>query len=240
MSVTRLSLSLLALVALGPAVAAGQAETKGIQPLRIIQTIEAQFPLSLDTMTTARGEASVLINVDARGRLVDWLVISYTQKAFADEAVRVLKEWSFEPARREGEPIAIRSTVTFTFQADRKVMSVLATEFFDNFIRSRRGEPVISQVCRPEQLDQPLQIVKTSQPRYTPVAKSPAGGRDRVLLDFYVDETGRPRMPVVIHASDLLFAAAAVDALDEWRFASPTRGGQPIAVHAQQEFVQAD
>ena len=240
MNAARLPLILFALVALGAAVAAGQTEAKGIQPLRIIQTIEPQFPLSLNTMTTARGEASVLITVDAKGKLVDWLILSYTQKAFADEAVRVLKEWSFEPARRDGEPIAIRSTVTFTFQADRKVMSVLAAEFFDNFIRSRRGESVISQVCRPDQLDQPLQIVKTSQPRPTPVAKSPDGGRGRVLLDFYVDETGRPRMPVVMQATDTRFAAAVVDALDEWRFASPTRGGQPVAVHVQQEFLQAD
>lgn len=239
MNARRLSHSLLALVALGPAVAAGQTETKGIQPLRIIQTIEPQFPLSLNTMTTSRGEASVLINVDAKGKLVDWLVISYTQKAFADEAVRALKEWSFEPARRAGEPIAIRSTVTFTFQADRKVMSVIPTEYYDIFVRSWRGERVISQVCRPQDLDAPLQTVKTLQPRYAPVAKSP-GEHRRVLLDFYVDETGRPRMPVVLQASDTLFGAAAVDALDQWRFAAPTRGRQPVAVHVQQEFVQAD
>lgn len=240
MNARHLSRGLLALVALGPAVVTGQTETKGIQPIRIVQTVEPQFPLSPSTMTTSRGEASVMINVDATGKLVDWLVISYTHQAFADEAVHALKEWRFEPARRDGEPIATRSTVTFSFQADRKVMSVIPTEYYDIFVRSWRGERVILQVCSPEQLDQPLQIVKTIQPRYAPVAKSPGGERRRVLLDFYVDETGRPRMPVVMHASDTLFAVAAVDALDQWRFTAPTRGRQPVAVHVQQEFVQAD
>jgi hypothetical protein len=87
--------------------------------------------------------------------------------------------------------------VTFRFQADRKVMSVIPTEYFDIFVRSWRGE------------------------------------RRRVLLDFFIDETGRPRMPVVVQASDTLFAAAAVDALDQWRFTAPTRRRQPVAVHVQ-------
>jgi TonB family protein len=234
------SLSLFALVALGRAAAAEQTDTKGIQPLRIIKTTELQFPLALNTMTASRGEASVLINVDAQGRLIDWLVVSYTQKPFADEAVKALKEWRFEPARRSGEAIAIRTTLTFNFEADRKVMSVIPTDMFDIFVRSWRGERVISQVCRPQDLDQPLQTVKTVQPRYAPPVKAPGDTRSRVLVDFYVDETGRPRMPVVVQASDTLFAAAAVDALDQWRFAAPTRGREPVAVHVQQEFVQVD
>ena len=211
-----------------------------IQPLRIIRTVEPQFPLALSTMTTARGTASVVVSVDAAGQLTDWLVVSYTQKAFADEAVRVLQQWRFEPARRDGQPIGVRTALNFDFEADGKVMSVIPTEFFDIFVRSWRGERVISQVCRPQDLDEPLQTVKTLQPRYAPPPGVPGNARGRVLLDFYVDETGRPRMPVVMQSSDALFAAAAVAALDQWRFSAPTRGRAPVAVHVQQEFVQVN
>jgi len=228
------------LFALGGAAAAEPADLKRIQPIRIIRTTEPNFPLAFSTMTTARGEASVLISVDAGGKLADWLVVSYTQKPFADEAVRAIKAWQYEPARRDGQAIAVRTILTFDFEADGKVMSVIPTEFFDIFVRSWLGERLISQICRPQDLDQPLQTVKTLQPRYAPPPDAPANARARALLDFYVDETGRARMPVVVQASDALFAAAAVDALDQWRFATPTRGRAPVAVHVQQEFVQAN
>ena len=240
MNAVRLLLILFALGVLESAAAAESADTKGIQPIRIIRTTEPKFPLALSTMNTARGQASVLINIDASGKLADWLVVSYTQKAFADEAVRALKEWRYEPARRDGQAIAVRTTLTFDFEADGKVMSVIPTEFFDIFVRSWRGERVISLICRPQDLDEPLQTVKTLQPRYAPPPDAPANARARALLDFYVDETGRARMPVVVQASDPLFAAAAVDALDQWRFATPTRGREPVTVHVQQEFVQAN
>ena len=240
MNARRLSQSFFALAALAAAVAPARAETRTLEPLRIIQTTEPQFPVSLDTLTVSNGEACVLINVDADGKLADWLVLSYTHKVFADETVRALQEWRYEPARLKGERIGVRVPVTFTFETKGKIVSAIPTDYFEYFVRSWRGEYVIFQVCRPQELDQPLQVLKTVKPRYAADGKRTGGANGRVLLDFYVDETGRPRMPVVMNATDNLLAAAAVNALEQWRFAVPTRGSTPVAVHAQQEFVFAD
>jgi len=240
MNARRLSQSFFALAALAAAVASGWAETRTIVPLQIIQTTEPQFPVSLDTLTVSNGEACVLINVDADGKLADWLVLSYTFKAFADESVRMLREWRYEPARLNGERIGVRVPVTFTFETKGKVISAIPTDYYEFFVRSWRGQYVIFQVCRPQELDQPLQVLNTVRPRYAGAGKQPGGANSRVLLDFYVDEIGRPRMPVVMNATDNLLAAAAVSALEQWRFAVPTRGSTPVAVHAQQEFVFSD
>jgi TonB family protein len=58
-----------------------------------------------------------------------------------------------------------------------------------------------------------------------------------VVVDFYVDQDGRIRMPVIMSATHDFLAQAAVDALNQWRFKPPTLAGQPVAVRVEQEFV---
>jgi TonB family protein len=215
----------------------GWAKTREVVPLRIIQTVEARFPVAADTLTLASGEARVLIFVDADGKLVDSLIVSHTQKSFATEALWALQQWRYEPARLDGQPVASRMLVTFTFEADRKVISSTPIEMWDNFVQSTTGAPVTRQVCQAEELDQALQALKTVRPRHPKTAAPPGTENGRVVLDFFVDETGRPRMPVVASATDDRMAAAAIDALGEWRFSTPLRLGRPVAVHVRQEFV---
>ena len=57
-----------------------------------------------------------------------------------------------------------------------------------------------------------------------------------VTVDFYIDETGRPRMPTVNGRGNELMAASAVEALEQWRFTPPMRKGDPVAVRASQWF----
>ena len=58
-----------------------------------------------------------------------------------------------------------------------------------------------------------------------------------IVVEFYIDETGRPRMPVAVAPSDSFLAAAAVFAIKQWRFAPPKHRGQPVLAHAMQTFV---
>jgi TonB family protein len=215
----------------------GSAKAREVVPLRIIQTVEARFPVASDTLPIARGEARLLIFVDADGKLVDSLIVSYTQKSFAIEALWALQQWRYEPARLDGQPIASRMQVTFNFEADRKVISTTPVEMWDSFVQSTTGAPVTHQVCQADELDQALQAMKTVRPQHPKTAAPPGTENGRVVLDFFVDETGRPRMPVVASATDDRMAAAAIDALEGWRFSPPMRVGQPVAVHVRQEFV---
>jgi len=227
-------------VALGFLPPAARAADPGAAPIRVIQTTELKFPVTGDTLTLSAGQAQVLINVDAGGRLADWLVMSYTQPAFADAAVHALQQWRFEPARVDGRPVGSREALTFDFKATGNVVSTLSVEMYDNFVASIFGQTVHWQVCPSDELDGPLQALKTVRPKFAGAAWKGGSPGGRVVLDFYVDRTGRPRMPVVVSATETLFAAAAVDALEDWRFSPPRRGGQPVAVRVRQEFVFAD
>ena len=64
----------------------------------------------------------------------------------------------------------------------------------------------------------------------------PALKEARVALDFYIDEEGRPRMPVIAHTDDDALNFAAVEALSHWRFMPPMRKGVPVLVRARQSF----
>jgi TonB family protein len=130
--------------------------------------------------------------------------------------------------------------VTFDFRATGNVVSTLAIEMHDNFVTSAFGQTVHSQACTPQQLDRPLQAMTTVRPKYAGATWQEGSATGRVVLDFYVDDTGRPRMPVMVSTNEKLFAAAAVEALRRWRFTAPTQGGRPVAVRVQQEFVFSD
>jgi TonB family protein len=69
-----------------------------------------------------------------------------------------------------------------------------------------------------------------------PVAKLEGAPRS-VTVEFYIDEQGRVRMPAVDReAADDTLAAAAVAAVEKWRFEPPVRKGRPVLVFAEQPF----
>jgi TonB family protein len=58
----------------------------------------------------------------------------------------------------------------------------------------------------------------------------------KVTVDFFVDESGKTRMPVVAGRSDDSLAGFAIAAVKQWRFEPPTRGGIPVLVRVSQDF----
>jgi TonB family protein len=95
----------------------------------------------------------------------------------------------------------------------------------------------VKRVCAPGELDHPLEVLQTVNPPNPGLAENARQSSGSTLVDFYVDEKGQARMPVVMEATNPSYAQAAVNALNQWKFSSPTRGGKPIALRVQQEFI---
>ena len=81
------------------------------------------FPYRLQQLAVGTGEARVAINTDAKGKLVEWLVVAYTQPEFADSAVVAIKQWRYEPARWRGEPVGTTIELIFSYEAKGVVVS---------------------------------------------------------------------------------------------------------------------
>jgi len=185
------------------------------------------------------GEARVIINVDMEGRLADVLVSGYTNKAFADEAVNLLKQWRYEAATEDGRPVAMRTEVRFIFSSQGRVVSLNAIDASNRYFDQVGMRSMVSNVCQTDELDRPLATVQAVARLQATKGSLPAGAASAVIIDFYVDENGQPRMPVVVNSPPTALAQAAVDALNQFRFNTPTRGGKPVTVRAQQKFVFA-
>lgn len=205
-------------------------------PLIIEQTVAPQFPNALAFSPISDGTANIVISVNADGKLVDLLIASYTNRAFADEAVDVLRRWSYTAARENGEPIGLRTMLRFDFRATGRVVSLTAIDTIQ-LIEATQTHPLTRVICQPAELDRlpaALAPVAPANPAHRLAARAP---RNSVVVDFYIDDKGVPRMPVVVESPHDVFSQAAVGALTQWRFTAPTRGGKPVAVRVRQEFI---
>lgn len=212
----------------------GWAEPADVQPLRIIRTVEPRFPDLLSRRGVYEGEARVVVHIDAEGRLADWLLTSYSHPFFGREATEVLRQWRFEPARRNGEAIGVRTEMVFGFQTSGMVISVTTGDLMERLHR-RGNQTAVHRVSQPHELDEPIAALQRVAPLW-PEDFTPAEREARVTVDFYIDEEGRPRMPVVVQSDDEALNFAAIEAISHWRFAPPLRQGAPVMVRARQSF----
>lgn len=203
--------------------------------LTIVQTFEPEVKPNFSELLPAYGEVRVVINVDDQGKLIDWLPVSYSHERYLDAAVDALKHWKYVPASNDGEPMGVRQQLVFSFQTRGQVASFTGMEAANALFGSLKRSDDVHRVFSANQLDEAPKPTKTVQPRWVPaVAKSAPGSG--VLVDFYIDETGHPRMPTVSGYTDPTIAQAAVDAIDKWEFSVPRRDGQPVIVRATQWF----
>src|SRR4051812_21835875 len=132
-------------------------------PLRIEQTIEPRFPPALELSNITDGEARVVVNIDADGKLVDWLVTGYTDKSFADEAVTVLKAWHYVAPTENGQPVGVRTELRFEYESRGRVISLTGVDTPDLLLK-HMGVParLVTNVCHPRELDRPLAAVNAA------------------------------------------------------------------------------
>lgn len=214
------------------ALAADRKPPPGVELPRIIQTVEARFPDLLAQRGIYDGEARVVMLIDAEGRLADWLLLSYSHPLLGREATDLLGRWKFEPARRHGEPIDARVDLKFSFQASGMVVSIYGPDMAERL--QLTPQRVIQRVCLPQELDTPLKPLRQVRPLWP--AEFDGDQEARIALEFFVDEEGRPRMPVVRQTDHDALVLPAIEALSHWRFEPPTRGGAPVLVRAVQSF----
>jgi TonB family protein len=205
--------------------------------LRIIQTVETNFPPALLMDGLREGGVRAVLHVDEGGKLLDCLITGYTHEGFARELLNQMSGWRFEPARQRGEPVSARAEVMFAFEARGQVISVQPGQGLTTSTGDWTKAPLQSLLCRLGDLDAPPQLVHVVPPDHPGRRLQPPELRGTATVDFFIDGEGRPRMPVVTRASHEVFGAAAATALAQWRFAPPTRAGRPVIVRATQQYT---
>jgi len=211
--------------------AALAADSGYYQPLRIEQTVAPVFPLSETKL--AFGMARIRIAVDSSGRLTDALPVAHTRHWFADSALSALKQWKFEPAVRDGVPVA--ATVDLAFNFERRGVFIVSETASESLVEAMRELDASYRTYELQELDAPPAPVRVFRPAPTEAMKSRAISRT-VVVNYYIDERGRVRVPAVINEAPPELAALVVETVRQWQFQSPTHGGHPVLTRVSQTF----
>jgi len=206
------------------------------QSMKINQTVEPVFPRHLMNSGVTSGACQVAIYVDTTGKLAEWLVTRYTDPEIGAAAVSAVKQWTFEPARMNGEPVGTTLELIFNFEARGVVVSTSTmSEAAELLTLHLRSGLFTYRPCSGEDLDRvPVPTVMVT-PQY-PKVLADKGVKGRVTVEYYIDETGAVRMPCVSPDDNPILGSLTIAAVTQWKFAPPTSHGRAVLVRAQQEF----
>ncbi len=188
------------------------------QPALEIDDAHAQFktwqpPAVTGDLAKIEGNVVVQFVVDASGAVTETTIESTTDARLDDVAMASVRQWTFEPAIRDRQPVASAMRVAVIFPLDQRAR--------ESFIPPSEPQPlpfVSPEVKRYGRTDEPEII-----------ARRMLGGE--VTLEFTVDATGQAADPRVLGANCPELIRPAIDALMRTEFA-PARQGR-LAVPAK-------
>lgn len=100
---------------------------------RPVETPAPAYPQELED-TGQSGQAVIALTITPEGRVAETRVQEADHPAFGRAALAVLDQWRFEPARRDGEPIAQRVELPFQFRAplDQQFNAMIGRKVFQH------------------------------------------------------------------------------------------------------------
>lgn len=232
MNVRRLLLTLALVV---PALAAPLVPPEDAEPITIVQTAPALFPPELAAQNHTRGWARVLVAIDETGHLVDTLVIGHSHPQFAAVAVAALRTWQYRPAHGPAGPLLSVAPLNFVFRNDGQGASVTAAPGGEA-LPPPPLPTATSLLVRFGDLDQIPTPIHLVSPAYSDADAHRNAGK-KVVVRFYIDETGHVRMPTLAYADDAAVARRALAAVVEWRFLPPKYQNRPVITKVSQTFT---
>ncbi len=183
------------------------------------------------------GVVKVQVEINEKGAVNDWLVLAVTDDAFVEPLSRTIMGWRFRPATRDG--VAVPSGLLCELRFSKgDVVSLTIGEMVGAYMNQigSRGTLLQSRVAQFSDLDAIPRPINIAQPPLPDLPPERQGGD--MVVQFYIDQEGKVRMPVLADVDcDLELAAAAYDAVRTWSFEPPTVKGRPVIVTARQKFV---
>jgi TonB family protein len=192
------------------------------------------FPETLRLTSIADGYATMMLTIDADGRVDDSIAIEASHPAFAQTMHETLGKWRF--ARAESATVPRREIFQFDFRRTGMIGSLSHRDASKSFFPATPAEhekPI--RTLEWDALARAPERIATAAPIY------PADLREQdiagfALVSFVIDTSGQIRVPAVTASSNRAFADAVLSAVKQWRFAPPSQDGEPIQVRIERSF----
>jgi hypothetical protein len=176
----------------------------------------------------------VRLRIGADGRVEQWIPLDLPHYKLIPAIDRALAQARFSPALSNGEPVMVDVPAEIPLHdavSDLVISETLAehVESLQARINPRQYQVVVSP---PSKLDRPLTLLSSGNGVQV-VDEDGLVLSGKVLLSFFVDTNGMPRLIRHEEASDPRLIDAAFMTVEAFRFLPPTRNGLPTVVRAR-------
>lgn len=212
-----------------PSFAAEPNNDDSLRQLRLKNFVMPEFPEFLRMTGTSRGIVTAAIGRDAEGYVTDVFVLSSDNPRLTESVTAAVKQWRFAfPAQRPPPGQEIVPVVRFLF-------TVKGVSIMSGTAGTMTGEPGGMRLDAPlvmpgfADLDEKPKPLEQVMPRLagSSVERLKAGS---ATVKFFVDETGKVRVPVILECTAPDLGQAAITAVEQWRFEPPHIGGRSTIV----------
>lgn len=190
------------------------------------------------TRLNVQYDVQLKLKIDEKGKVRSASVVRSNNPAFDQAAIEAALQWSFEPGRRDGQPVPMDWQIRWQNPPPPGVWSPLDPTRAIEVSTVDETDRKNMQNLPPElQYDLPPQIKGVVRPvyPYELLAKKAAGD---ATIDMLVGRSGRVLETTVIKASDPAFAKAVQAMLDVCEFEPARRAGEavPAVLRIEQTF----
>jgi TonB family protein len=224
MTTPRLLFCLIALALLSPLRAQEANNDKSVQKLRLDKFVMPEFPDYVRASGNNKGVVTVAIGRDSEGHVSDVLVLGSTHPRLTQTTVDAVKQWKFTLPANPAPGHDIVPIVRFLFTSKGiSIVSALTGSLASKDHEVNENAPVVLPSFA--DLDSPPTPLNHPMPRFTGrLAAAAAGGT--VTVKFFVDETGKVRVPIILDCSTPELGGAALAAVEQWTFSPPRAAGR--------------
>lgn len=201
--------------------------------------LKVQFPGQAVHDGIATGRATVGVMLDATGVARDFLLIRCTQPYFGEALLAEAKRRTYSAQRLRGTAIPAAFIFTYKFQPPPGMVGISNFEAGGRRAEQVQGGADFSYEPHQEAELDGGQLVPARLAIPVLPAGHPLAGRKpvRVLVNFFVDELGRVRLPNVASELPPDLLPAAIGALQQWAFQPPRVKGEPVLVYAMRALT---
>jgi TonB family protein len=168
-----------------------------VSPPRVVTKVEPKYSEEA-RRAKYEGTAILYVAVDASGRARDLKVLRPLGLGLDEAALAAVREWTFQPGMKDGQPVAVHATIEVNFRLlDKPSRPVwhLDNISFRPPVGAERPHLTGSKFPKPSE-----------------------GAHAFVVVSFEVDEKGKPANLRADQASDAEWQGEVLDAGKGWRF----------------------
>lgn len=178
-----------------------------------------------------RGKARVRFAISATGKVMFATVDSADRPEFGTALLAAIEGAEFEPAKKDGRP-------TQSLLSHEQAFS---TYDEDRLVKREDRKLLALELKHPERISTPVGLDAKLKPTATKAPAFPAAlygkvAKGQAIIEFLVDPEGRVRLPRIVSATEPAFGWSAVQAVSEWKFVPPKRGGKEETVRVRVPF----